>query len=474
MGRKKSEPTENEQLDLKGLVPDEVPVPDEGWVKLDELPADDMLLGATPSAALVESIRRFGVLEPVILAVNQNVLDRVSDWKVIDGRRRIKAARLAGNVEQMPARIFHVDASLISHVMTLILNEQRRANPVAEFAAIRRLVREGKSEGQILAATGMPILTIRRRMKLARLHGNLVEALEMGRISLAAAETALRLPEARQAELAATLAETGKLTEKQVADAKRVEASEVAKALPQSLFGGPGLLVEPGEAIPAEGEAAPTAFVQVMASLDDSQREARALREEVAYLKNVVTDKEGLLANAGEIAQTTRDVLEHARQERQQAIEGMMAAEREVKRLKMALQEVLDIAADIAGMEMNGVAAQPGDEWQAKEWSEVARLARAALWGEPTPGAVGEGVNPLDAPAAAERVKKKRAARRKALVIEEGEKSGPDEAALEAATGVVGEPDVESVNPDSPEPSPGFSERSSSREPGAGESGDGD
>src|SRR4029434_5271358 len=62
-------------------------------VPLAEFPPNDELMGPAPDRALVDSVRDFGVLDPVLLERHESLR---RPYVVRDGRRRIKAARLAG------------------------------------------------------------------------------------------------------------------------------------------------------------------------------------------------------------------------------------------------------------------------------------------------------------------------------------------------------------------------------------------
>lgn len=61
-------------------------------VRLADLPPDQDLLGPAPDAALASSVRRLGVLQPILVARGAD-----GTLRVVEGRRRIKAARAAGH-----------------------------------------------------------------------------------------------------------------------------------------------------------------------------------------------------------------------------------------------------------------------------------------------------------------------------------------------------------------------------------------
>lgn len=174
-----------------------------------------------PDAAFVESVRRFGVVTPVV------IVEDAGGLRVVDGRRRIAAARAAG-VDALSAVIYPAGEGLPADLIILALNEQRSSNPLADFNAIRRLQERGATEQEISQATGMPPQRIRRRMKLASLLPELFDALSEGRLSVAVAEAAAGLSPAYQRALAATLAEKGRLT---LADVRAVKVARREQAL---------------------------------------------------------------------------------------------------------------------------------------------------------------------------------------------------------------------------------------------------
>ena len=189
-----------------------LPAPVETWIDIDQLRVSDVI---QPSREFVQSIQRFGVITPVVVFEDSDKL------RLVDGRRRVAAATVAG-LHQVPARVYTADAYL-PDVVTMVLNEQRRDNPVADFSAIQRLQQRGATERDICDATGMPIGRIRRRMKLGRLHPDLFAALSEGKLSVGLAEQCAALSSAQHQDLIAVLHRLGKLT------ANDVRAVKVAR-----------------------------------------------------------------------------------------------------------------------------------------------------------------------------------------------------------------------------------------------------
>lgn len=201
-------------------------------VELEELPKT--LAGPKPPASLVRSIKHLGMLVPVLLAA-----DAKGKYKVIAGRRRIAAAREA-ELDKIPACVYDVDdlEAGYAELMTLVENEQRSSNAVAEIEALRRLVKGGASEKEIARDCGMPVSRIRARLRIAAgLSEDLWEGMRKGKVSLPVAQAACRMPAKLQKRLHDQLAETGHLALVDVAAIKRVRAAKAAAAIPADAFG---------------------------------------------------------------------------------------------------------------------------------------------------------------------------------------------------------------------------------------------
>lgn len=104
---------------------------------------------------LAESIRRDGILVPVIVDADGDML------RLRDGHRRVAAARLAG-LTRIPATIHQqrlTDAEWLRHAVTI--NNQRRNQAAAERAeTVRRMRLTGVSFAEIAAAYGVDRRTV--------------------------------------------------------------------------------------------------------------------------------------------------------------------------------------------------------------------------------------------------------------------------------------------------------------------------
>ena len=164
--------------------------------RLDKFPIH--LPGPEPDKALVESVREFGVIEPIVLI----------EWDgqdyLRDGVRRVKAARLVG-LAQIEAKIYTLSPGFGPR-FTLVLNNQRSHNPITEYEAIKDLLAQpGMTKERITQITGVPRATIDKRLYLGRLHPDLLRALADGTLKPGVAEACSKLGEQTQARLADVL-----------------------------------------------------------------------------------------------------------------------------------------------------------------------------------------------------------------------------------------------------------------------------
>lgn len=215
------------------LAPEKTPEPEDLLIDLRLLPPSEQLAGQDPDSKFIESVRKLGVLNPVLIA--DGTTTESLRYRLLDGRRRVKAAREAG-LESIPARLIAVDAWHGEAVLTLTANQQRSENAVSELEAIEALIDAGASEQDIYQATGTPIQRQRRLLKLRRLLPALYDAMDAGKVKPSVAEQAARLPECVQKELLHTLDEKGRLTAADIHEARVVEQSSAVEALPLDLF----------------------------------------------------------------------------------------------------------------------------------------------------------------------------------------------------------------------------------------------
>jgi ParB family transcriptional regulator, chromosome partitioning protein len=144
-------------------------------------------------AELAQSIREYGVLQPVLL--RQAGTD---SYELIAGERRLRAAQQAG-LERIPALVKEYGDPQMLEV-ALIENLQREdINPVEAAAAYRRLSGEfGLNQDEIARRVGKARATVANALRLLTLPQPVLDALRQGEITEGHARALLQLPSALQ------------------------------------------------------------------------------------------------------------------------------------------------------------------------------------------------------------------------------------------------------------------------------------
>lgn len=113
---------------------------------------------------LVESIKANGLIHRIVVRKDP------ANWKwvVVDGHRRLEAAKAAGLVK-VPVEVRDVDADKAMAV-TIAANVQRLGNdPLLEAEAIERMIASGMERGEIAASIGKDEAYVARRARLISL-----------------------------------------------------------------------------------------------------------------------------------------------------------------------------------------------------------------------------------------------------------------------------------------------------------------
>ena len=150
-------------------------------------------------AALAESIRSHGVLQPIVVEEGAN------GYTLIAGERRLRASKLAGRTT-IPAVVRSV-GDLGRLELALIENVQRSdLSPIDTALAYRRLADEfGLTQDAIAAIAGKARATVANTMRLLDLSQEVQEEVIAGRLTEGHARALVGLPEAEQAWLARTI-----------------------------------------------------------------------------------------------------------------------------------------------------------------------------------------------------------------------------------------------------------------------------
>ena len=189
---------------------------------LNLLPPDAELAGPGPTPGLLHSLTTLGQLQPIVAAASGGRVTRI-----VAGRRRVKGARALA-WETVSAYVFPEDGMVDA---TVSLGEQAHhtANPLADLDVIERLLAQDLTVSDVSRATGLPVQSIRQRLRLRALTPGLRAGVEAGTLTMTAATEAARLPDEVQGRLGALLAAGEKVTVKAVRQARQVHVTAQAQ-----------------------------------------------------------------------------------------------------------------------------------------------------------------------------------------------------------------------------------------------------
>jgi len=137
---------------------------------------------------LAESIRMYGVLQPLIVTRKEVYHDGGGmsvEYELISGERRLRASKLAG-LSQVPALIRHTEEDArVKLELAIIENLQREdLSPVDRARSFDRLAKEfGLKQAQIAEKVGKSREYVSNSMRILSLPDEMITALEEGKIS---------------------------------------------------------------------------------------------------------------------------------------------------------------------------------------------------------------------------------------------------------------------------------------------------
>src|SRR3989344_5561414 len=137
---------------------------------------------------LAESIKQYGVLQPLTVSrvevMKEGGEGLVTEYELIAGERRLRAARLAG-VAQVPVIIREGDTEIMKLELAIIENLQREdLNAVDKARAFQRLVVEFKfTHGQIAKKLGKSRESISNSLRILSLPEEMLNAIAIGKMT---------------------------------------------------------------------------------------------------------------------------------------------------------------------------------------------------------------------------------------------------------------------------------------------------
>lgn len=142
----------------------------------------------TALASLAESIRQYGVLQPLTVTRKETIVPEkgiVVEYELIAGERRLRASKLAG-VREVPVVIrTSEDSDRLKLELAIIENLQREdLNPIDRALAFNRLVAEfGLKHAEVGARVGKSREYVSNTLRILMLPKEMQDALAAGDIS---------------------------------------------------------------------------------------------------------------------------------------------------------------------------------------------------------------------------------------------------------------------------------------------------
>jgi len=155
-------------------------------IAIKEIQGEDCIV----DKGFLASIQSEGVLVPLILE------ESGSGYTVIDGRRRLMAAKTADH-ETVPARVIVPTADLLG----VLLNLQRSSNLAYEVKALRGFIQAGYTQDEIAEILHMTKTRLKQHFRLLAFCDDGLKALGEGRLKTSAALALSRLPEEKQKKI---------------------------------------------------------------------------------------------------------------------------------------------------------------------------------------------------------------------------------------------------------------------------------
>jgi len=159
-----------------------------------DLRAEDLVVRdfPKPNAGLRMAIKNWGILQAVLVHRDGEKL------VVVDGNRRVLAAREA---ERLVPCLVTNDLGYLKHVATLMLNNTRERNILAEEEAIDELLAKGATVQDVAKMTGTTKAIVEKRLRLKKLSPEIRQMVKDGKVASGVAEQIVKLSPSEQAEL---------------------------------------------------------------------------------------------------------------------------------------------------------------------------------------------------------------------------------------------------------------------------------
>ncbi len=179
--------------------------------------------------SLATSIREQGVLQPI------SVIRVGDEYILVDGERRLRAARMAG-LKEIPAQVRDGEMPQARDMllMAMVANVQREdLNPIEEGEAYQRMYQEfGMSQTEIARKTGVSLSRVNGRMQLLDLDAPIQDLIAEKRLhrDVGLAKELLKVPDTEtRIKLAEGLAKSGANLDKSIEAVRKVNRSLIGE-----------------------------------------------------------------------------------------------------------------------------------------------------------------------------------------------------------------------------------------------------
>ena len=196
-------------------------------VELTALPENKLLEGPEPTDELMATIEKYGIIYPVILSKQRK------KYHIVDGRRRIKAARKLG-WETIQAIVYTNVSVEDKAAWALILNEQRSSNVITEYRYYAELIAEDNWE-EVRKQCGLNQQHVQKILSLSNINqlDELIPAYEQGKVAESTLFEIAKLGDERQEYVVGVLEAKGKLSLSDVKEAKKVSKLQAIASMPR-------------------------------------------------------------------------------------------------------------------------------------------------------------------------------------------------------------------------------------------------
>ena len=140
---------------------------------------------------LARSIRRVGMISPIVVRGIASTADEPGHWRIVAGERRWRSAQLAG-LERVPVIVSELPDDTVLEVQIAENVARADMNPIEEADGFARLRGRGMTYAQIGEAVGKPASFVESRLVLLNLDPDIQRLVARRQIATKSAEVIAR------------------------------------------------------------------------------------------------------------------------------------------------------------------------------------------------------------------------------------------------------------------------------------------